>query len=143
MFQEVMTRSPRLYHVRHTLLPVFLVSGLGVQSLQPLLRQLAYPAFVAALPTTPQHSVEEYAELLMLVTRSILTVKTLCIHTFKIINILSKLNIVEHLTALYGETDNVSKCCSPFCSSAIIHNSFARIKQHTVNSFWNQALYAH
>lgn len=73
MFQEMTTRSPRLCHVRHTLLPVFLVSGPGVQDVQPLLRQLAYPAFVATLPTTSQHSVEECAELLMLVTKYILT----------------------------------------------------------------------
>lgn len=68
LFQEVTTRSPRLCHVRHTMLPVFLVSGLGVQYVQPLLHQLTYPAFVTTLPTTSQHSVEEYTELLMLVT---------------------------------------------------------------------------
>lgn len=64
-FQEVTTRSPRLCHVRHTLLPVFLVSGLGVQDIRPLTHQLAHPAFVANLPSASQYSIEEYAELLM------------------------------------------------------------------------------
>lgn len=63
-FTEEVTLSPGYSDVKHDLLPLFVVPGLGRHSLKPLLRQLIHPVFCCSLPAESQR-IEELAKCLV------------------------------------------------------------------------------